>query len=203
MLCLTYDDGPSDDLTPRVLGALSGASARATFFLLGRCAEQRPNVVAQIAAAGHEIGCHSYAHLNAWKCNPWRVSADIERGYQCLSRWTKADATFRPPYGKYTPFSWLQVRRRGARLVRWTHDSGDTSHGPLPSVDAVVNRVSQDGGGMVLLHDFDRQGDPTKALERANFVLDVTRSLLVVAGQRRWPIVTVSEFLQRRASQNP
>lgn len=192
MLCLTYDDGPGESLTHAVLSLLKERGAEATFFLLGQRAEAAPAVADALLVAGHELCCHSYEHLNAWKHWPRRVARDIERGYESLSRWVKPNALFRPPYGKSTPLTRRQVRRRGARLVRWTHDMRDTTHGPLPAVDEVV-RAPLRSGGVVLLHDFDRDGPD--AQERAEFVLAVTERLLCGARECGMAVVTMSEYL--------
>lgn len=191
-LALTFDDGPGPLLTRHVAEVLARHGVRATFFLLGRRAEAAPAVADALLDAGHELCCHSYEHLNAWKHWPRRVARDIERGYASLSRWVRPDALFRPPYGKSTPLTRRQVRRRGARLVRWTHDMRDTSHGPLPTVEDVV-RAPLRSGGVVLLHDFDREGPG--AQERAEFVLAVTERLLRGARERGMAVVTMSEYL--------
>lgn len=193
MISLSYDDGPGPRLTGRIASLLGLFEVRATFFLLGRNAETYPELVDMLAGAGHELACHSYAHLNAWKVSPWRAARDIDDGYRSLSRWVKPNALFRPPYGKYTPFTLLQVRRRGARMVRWTHDSGDTWERGTPPVEQVVSNVERDGGGIVLMHDFDR--DTTDAQQRASYVLDLTRALLELARAKRWRVCTVSEYL--------
>src|SRR5262245_11853503 len=154
-LCLTYDDGPGPQLTPRVLDLLAAYSVTATFFVLGARAERTPELVEQVRVRGHEIGCHTHSHRNAWRSSPWSVSADIAAGYASLSRWVAPNGIFRPPYGRLTPLSWLSLKRRGAPIGWWTIDSGDT-HDPLPDPLRVVDRVRNSRGGVVLLHDFDR-----------------------------------------------
>jgi len=200
MLALSYDDGPGPVTTPQMIETLARFGAKATFFLLGCRASLHPEIIDRLAAAGHELGCHTHDHLNAWRHWPWRVAADIDRGYESLRKWVPRDGLFRPPYGKSTPFTRWQLRRRGARVVRWTHDSMDTTHGPLPATADIVGRVMRDGGGIVLLHDFDRARDERHNSERRQFVLDVTTGLLssaVAAGMR---IVTVGEYLRRSQS---
>ncbi len=71
-LALTYDDGPEPVLTRRVAEVLARHGVRATFFLLGRRAEAAPAVADALLDAGHELGCRSYEHLNAWKHWPRR-----------------------------------------------------------------------------------------------------------------------------------
>src|SRR5579872_1438200 len=63
LLALTYDDGPSPTLTPRLLDLLQAYDVRATFFLLGRESQKYPDVVERIVQDGHQIGCHSSEHL--------------------------------------------------------------------------------------------------------------------------------------------
>lgn len=196
ILCLTYDDGPGRRLTPLVLRLLAHYDVRATFFLLGRRALMYHAIVDSAAAAGHELACHSFDHLHAWKCWPLRVAADIDRGYESLAEWVNAKALFRPPYGKTTPLTRWQVRRRGAAIARWTRDSMDTTEGELPSSDRVVETVVRDGGGVVLLHDYDRSGDQEYNRIRAAYVLEVSERLLDAALARRWRVMTMSDMLR-------
>jgi peptidoglycan-N-acetylglucosamine deacetylase len=187
VLALTYDDGPSHELTPQVLDLLKGRGARATFFMLGRNVQQHPEIVDRILQEGHEIGCHSDQHLNAWKTLPWEAVADINAGYERLSRWIQPDAMFRPPHGKMTLPTYLSVRRRGAQVWWWTVDSGDT-YATLPRVKQVANTVRRDGGGIVLMHDLDR----TK--ERNDFVLELTAALLDVAQQESYQVGSLRDL---------
>jgi len=197
-LVLTYDDGPGA-LTSRVQNALEGMGARATFFLLGRRAAARPNVVNGLHGAGHELACHTHDHLHAWRVMPWRAAADVERGYRTLSRWVADDGLFRPPYGKLTPWTLARIRRRGARVVMWTHDSGDTTRRELPAAQHLIDAVVRDGGGVVLMHDFDRDGAAGYAAERANYVLRVTEGLLETAKREGIRVLTAGELLANPA----
>jgi peptidoglycan/xylan/chitin deacetylase (PgdA/CDA1 family) len=199
-LCLTYDDGPGERLTPAIADMLRKHAAHATFFLLGRRAAVRPDLVDSLAADGHELACHTHDHLNAWKSWPWSVAADIDRGYATLARWVRPDGFFRPPYGKSTPLTRWQVRRRGGTLVRWTHDSMDTTRGQLPRAGDVIDRVLGDGGGVVLLHDFDREGDEHYARQRAEYVLEVTDGLLIGAKRRSIAVVTLGTLKASRGT---
>lgn len=173
-LVLTYDDGPGAALTAALLDLLQGHAASATFFLLGRRVLPCTALVDRVLTDGHELACHGQEHLNAWKTWPWRATRDIALGYDSLSKWIPSDATFRPPYGKLTLATWWTVRRRGARIGWWTIDSGDT-HATLPTPQSVADAAARAGGGVVLMHDFDR------GLERANFVLRTTELLLEMA----------------------
>jgi peptidoglycan-N-acetylglucosamine deacetylase len=186
-LFLTYDDGPSSGVTPGLLDLLQSRGARATFFMLGRSAQQYPEIANRIVREGHDVGCHSDQHLNAWKVAPWRAIVDIDEGYKRLVSWVRADGMFRPPYGKMTILTYWAVRRRGATIWWWTIDSGDTGD-TLPSPGKVVDAVVNHGGGIVLLHDLDRSP------ERNEFVFRTTASLLEAAEKESIKVKRLSEL---------
>ena len=173
-LVLSYDDGPSESITPQLLGLLRSSNANATFFMLGRNAKKHSDLASRILREGHEIGCHTHHHLNAWKVSPWNAIQDINQGYEALSLWVAPNGCFRPPYGKITLPTYLAIRYRSADLGWWTIDSGDT-HKCLPTPQAVADTLLSHGGGVVLLHDLDRSP------ERNAFVLETTALLLRVA----------------------
>src|ERR1019366_2979708 len=114
ILALTYDDGPNDRTTPPLLDLLQRHKARASFFMLGQNARQFPDLVDRVVREGHEVGSHSYRHLNAWKTSPWRAMSDIREGYAQLSPWVHANGMFRPPHGKMTLPTYCAIQRRGA-----------------------------------------------------------------------------------------
>lgn len=189
-LVLTYDDGPGTTLTDALLERLEHSGARATFFLIGATAERDPKQVDRLFAAGHEVACHSYDHLHPWKTAPWRSLTDMHRGYQALARWLQPGAMYRPPYGKIMLPTMVSLAWQGSRLAWWTHDSGDT-HARLPEARHVVETVEADGGGVVLLHDFERKGEREA---RHAFVLETTNLLLELARRRNLRVVTMGEL---------
>jgi peptidoglycan/xylan/chitin deacetylase (PgdA/CDA1 family) len=189
ILALTYDDGPGGELTPQLLDLLRGRGARATFFMLGRQAQQHPEIVDRVVKDGHDVGCHSDQHLHAWKALPWEAVADIDAGYERLSRWIPRNGMFRPPYGKMTLPTYLSIRRRGAPVWWWTIDSGDT-HQLLPSAGQVADRLRREGGGIVLMHDLDR------TQPRNDFVLELTATLLDVAQRESFQVKPLRELCQ-------
>jgi peptidoglycan/xylan/chitin deacetylase (PgdA/CDA1 family) len=190
-MALTFDDGPGAELTPRVLDVLAAHGASASFFLLGRRAVGAPELVERLLHAGHEVGCHTFDHLHAWKAPPWRCVRDIDKGYSEMSRWMGPTSMFRPPYGKMTLMTRLAVRRRGAPIAWWTVDSGDT-HANLPSPESAAERVAREGGGVVLMHDFDREVDTPR---RAEFVVAATEALLRTAAREGLRVRRLSELL--------
>ncbi len=187
-LVLSFDDGPGPELTPRVLDILAEYSARATFFVLGERAAACPAFVDRIAAEGHELGAHTHAHVDAWRAWPAKALRDVAQAYETLARWLGPAALFRPAHGRMTLATWIAQRRRGARFAWWTHDGGDTG-ARLPDGVPIVDRIRRDGGGVVLLHDFDREP------ERLAYVAAMTRALLETARRQKWRIRTVGQVL--------
>ncbi|WP_084306138.1 polysaccharide deacetylase family protein [Bradyrhizobium sp. ARR65] len=187
ILCLTYDDGPSRFVTPKILDLLGRRAAKATFFMLGQSAQRFRDVADRIAQERHDIGCHSSKHLNAWTVAPWRAVADINAGYDQLSSWMSPNGLFRPPYGKMTLPTYFAVRRRCASTFWWTIDSRDTKE-TLPDPRQVAAALVEDGGGIVLMHDLDR------SKERNEFVLETTSLLLDVADREKIKVRRLCEL---------
>lgn len=187
ILALTYDDGPSRSLTPQLLDLLQSRGAKATFFMLGRNVQQYPEIVNRVMRDGHDIGCHSDKHINAWMASPGEAVADIDAGYERLSPWISPYGMFRPPYGKMTLPTYASIWRRGASVWWWTIDSGDT-HNALPCRTDVLKRVQKDGGGIVLMHDLER------TQSRQDFVLQTTEALLDLAKRESFHIAPLSEI---------
>ena len=187
ILVLTYDDGPSSSITPAILELLQHHKAKAAFFMLGRSAQQNTKIADRIFDEGHDVGCHSDQHLNAWKVDPWTAVADINAGYDKLLSWVPQNGMFRPPYGKMTLPTYWAIRRRGAPVGWWTIDAGDT-HSPLPDPHQVADRFMREGGGIVLMHDLERSKD------RNDFVLETTALLLDIAERNSFNIKRLSEL---------
>lgn len=186
-LVLTYDDGPGEVTTRRLLDLLAAHGARASFFLLGRNAERHAELADAAVRAGHEVGSHSYRHVHPWKSLPWDPPRDVAAGLRSLSRWIRPGALFRPPHGKLTLASWVAARCGGARLAWWTRDSRD-SWERLPAPEDVVAEVRASGGAVVLMHDIDRDA------ARDAYVLELTERLLEMARAEGLRVMTLGEL---------
>jgi peptidoglycan/xylan/chitin deacetylase (PgdA/CDA1 family) len=185
---LTYDDGPGRRLTPALLSLLESHGVRATFFALGRRAVAEPDVLDRVRDAGHEVGCHAYEHVSAWRSAPGLALRDARRGFRCLERWIDGAGWFRPPHGKLDLATLLWLLARGTGIAWWTLDSGDTWE-QRPSPESVAERMIAGGGGVVLLHDFDGTE------EHDAFVLAATRAVLDAAQKDGIRFRTLGEWL--------
>lgn len=174
-LYVTVDDGPDPDGTPRWLGALARHGASALFFLSAGPAEAHPDLVRQIAEAGHRIGSHGGAHVSGWR-SPGTVRASFDRADRTL-RSLVGDPIrdVRPPYGRVTPGLVRWAREGQRRIVLWDLMPGDflPSRTPAELAEEIVGLARP--GSVLALHD----GPPA---ERAVAALDLALPRLAAAG---------------------
>jgi peptidoglycan/xylan/chitin deacetylase (PgdA/CDA1 family) len=130
LIALTFDDGPYPVDTPVLLATLRDAHVPATFFLIGRDAEQYPGLVREIAAGGHEIANHTETHPNLDELDAAAVTAELAAGAATLGRLVpERDPAyareFRPPHGRFTADTLVAAQHAGYDTILWTDDPGD------------------------------------------------------------------------------
>jgi peptidoglycan/xylan/chitin deacetylase (PgdA/CDA1 family) len=180
-VALTYDDGPGPHLSREVTARLEAAGARGSFFVLGRNLAAHAALVREIAARGHLVGSHGFAHVHHWWCAPWSTVADVRRGETALAAVLGVPPRgipFRPPYGRLNLLTLTYLLLRRTPIVTWTIDSYD-SWGSGKTPQRAAAEVRRRGSGVVLLHDFDRR-DPSNAA----FVLACTDLIIAEAHGR-------------------
>jgi len=187
VLVLTYDDGPGEVLTPALLNVLASNNVHANFFMLGCKVEVFSQQALDVVAKGHAIGSHSFRHLHAWKNNPFEVKNDIQAGFQ-ICKPISSSSLFRPPYGKITLATLMQTWITHKKLAWWTIDSTDTWTNPLP-IEKIVERVKNEGGGVVLMHDHDR-----KDTGAHDYVINLTFRLIQLARDEGYNILTIQDL---------
>jgi peptidoglycan-N-acetylglucosamine deacetylase len=155
-IALTFDDGPSPANTPRILDLLGAAGARATFFVVGQEVAGREEIVARIAAEGHELGNHTYSHPHTITLGRHGLRDELEKTNEALTRidGVPGIGLVRPPFGKDRRRTDSVGRELGMRTVLWSVDSAD-SGSAIDSADAVAENVIANArpGSIVLLHD--------------------------------------------------
>jgi peptidoglycan/xylan/chitin deacetylase (PgdA/CDA1 family) len=128
LVALTFDDGPYPVVTPLLLQTLRDLRVPATFFLIGRDAEQFPDLARAIAAGGHEIADHTLTHPDLDRLGDAAVARELRDGAAALERIAPDPAErrlFRPPHGRYTLATIRAAQGAGFDTVLWNDDPGD------------------------------------------------------------------------------
>jgi peptidoglycan-N-acetylglucosamine deacetylase len=153
-IAMTFDDGPSATLTPKLLDLLAAHHIKATFFVIGENVAEHPEIVARAAREGHEIASHSWSHPNLGKMSDEGVRSQLQRTDDAIKSATGArPALMRPPYGSITAHQkrWIHDNF-GYRVILWDVDPLDWKR-PGPAV--VRSRILKETrpGSIVLSHD--------------------------------------------------
>ncbi len=188
-VAVTFDDGPHATLTPQVLDIFNRHGARATFFVLGRNANRHRSILARAVAEGHEIGAHSWTHLNMRASGTAKIKDEFDRTNAVIAEATgSAPKVMRPPYGSVNkPLINMVYNRYGTPAIMWDVDTNDWRK---PGVQTVINRAVNKAkpGSIILLHDIHPstvaavEGIVT-GLQARGFKL-VTVSELIAMGRR-------------------
>jgi peptidoglycan-N-acetylglucosamine deacetylase len=174
-VALTFDDGPNPDATPLVLDALRDRGVKATFFILGRHAEQWPDLVKRVADEGHSIGNHGWYHRKLHFKSPAYVRDDLTRGTNAIERASGVrPRLFRAPHGFRAPWVTSIARSLGQRTVGWSLGVWDSDR---PGVEVIADRTVQGAhpGSILLLHDgdgYDPSGDRMQTARAVPLLVD-------------------------------
>ncbi len=128
LIALTFDDGPYPIYTPLLLEELRRLRVPATFFLIGRDAQQWPELTQRVKRYGNELADHTYTHPNLDQLPPSKVRAEIIAGRVSVSKIVGDPALaylFRPPHGRYTVATVQAAQSLRYDTVLWNDDSGD------------------------------------------------------------------------------
>jgi peptidoglycan-N-acetylglucosamine deacetylase len=164
MVALTFDDGPDPEHTPWILDALATAGVRATFFMVGRQVDAAGAVARAVAAAGHDVGNHTYGHRHLWTLSPAASAAEVDRGAAAIAGAIGvAPRYFRPPWGTFNWAAYARAAQIGERRVLWSvRPEGLLAAAPAPRMIALVVGKAHPGA-IVNLHD--RGGHPSTPKE--------------------------------------
>jgi peptidoglycan/xylan/chitin deacetylase (PgdA/CDA1 family) len=194
LMALTFDDGPDPEHTPRLLELLARHGAKATFFMVGARAARHPELVARVAAGGHEIGNHGWDHPSLPSLPSAAVAEQIERTRAVLA--PHGQALMRPPYGHQDLRTHRIARRLGYRPVFWSVTGEDwRGHDAATIAEHVLDRAAP--GAIVLLHDSLFAWEEAAFRDRTACFAAVETLLERLPGYR---FVTVSELLRRGAA---
>jgi peptidoglycan/xylan/chitin deacetylase (PgdA/CDA1 family) len=182
-VAITFDDGPNPQITPKILEVLKAKNIQATFFLIGKRAEEYPEVVKQIIAEGHDVGNHSYTHkglaILLKEKGPQAVIEEIQKGSEAIQKVANISSDdlqfFRPPglnwdneVGEITkPFYGNRVIMSGVCSGDWNWDQTYTwDQNDTAAIDDQARKIVDDwitntkAGSVIALHDSAEYGLP-------------------------------------------
>ena len=155
---LSFDDGPTPEITKWILEELEKYNAKATFFCIGNNIEKYPEIFKKIINEGHSIGNHTYNHLNGWETttNEYLENVNLYES-SILNLKSKIlnlkSKLFRPPYGKIKRSQSKKLRQLGCKIIMWDVLSADfdTSISKEKCLQNVLQNVTS--GSIIVFHD--------------------------------------------------
>ena len=198
-IALTYDDGPNDPHTLKLLEVLGQHDVRATFFMIGSYVRQRPDIARAVASAGHAIGNHTYTHPLLIFQSREQTRNEIAECRAALNEAVGEHSNlFRPPFGGRRPATLRIARELGMQPVMWNVTGYDWNAPPAAVIEAkVAKQVHADGGDVILLHDGSHKG---MGADRAQTVI-ATENLIRRYKDEGFEFVTVAEMMKAVSSQ--
>lgn len=152
-VALTFDDGPEEEWTPKILAILKQKNVKATFFVIGKQAKKYPEQLQRINADGHIIGNHTFNHVNLAKLAPPQIDQELD---ECASAIYdiigKIPTLVRPPYGLHNETVDNAVYSKNRIIVLWSLDTKDwTGLDPTVIKSRIIPNIQN--GYIVLQHD--------------------------------------------------
>ena len=149
-IAITFDYGPSAKYTPQLLDGLKERNVKASFFVIGKMAEENPKLIQREKEEGHLIGNHTYNHVDISKISDEDAVSEIQKTNQVIEKVTKDNVEYlRAPFG-----SWKKnlVGRMNVFPVAWSVDPLDWT---TENADEIVNKVVTEvkENDIILLHD--------------------------------------------------
>ena len=174
---LTFDDGPTPEITEWTLNQLKEYNAKATFFCIGDNIRKYPEIFHKVTADGHSIGNHTYNHLNGWNTSThdYIENTKLHETEHCKFS-TEHCQLFRPPYGKIKPSQSKTLRKLGYKIIMWDVISYDFDQtiSKEQCLENVLKNVQS--GSIIVFHD------SKKAFQNLEYVLPRTLEFLKEKG---------------------
>jgi peptidoglycan-N-acetylglucosamine deacetylase len=194
-LALTYDDGPNDPHTQRLLDVLARHDVHATFFLIGRYVQQRPDIVRELTKARHVVGNHTFTHPLLIFKSAREVRSQLESCNRALTDAVGEHSNlFRPPFGGRRPAVLRIARQMGLEPIMWNVTGYDWN---APSAEHIERKVTSQvrGGDVVLLHD----GGHREFGADRSYTITATDRLISRYKSEGYEFVTIPEMMRKAA----
>lgn len=191
-LALTFDDGPNDPYTRKLLDVLARHNIRATFFLIGHYVREHPDLVREIAGSQHAIGNHTYTHPLLIFQSESEIRKQLSDCRAAIQDTVGEHSNlFRPPFGGRRPAVLRIARELGLKPVMWNVTGYDWNAPPAAEIEAKVTRRMR-GGDVILLHD----GGHKQGADRSQTVIAVDR-LIMRYKSEGYEFVTIPEMMKQ------
>lgn len=178
-LYLTFDDGPTPEITSWTLELLKSYNAKATFFCTGNNIDQHPEIFEKILNDGHAVGNHTYSHPKGWSTpseiyvgQVIKTQEDIDyhvSNLKCKIQTRKPSKLFRPPYGQITATQAKRLLALDFKIIMWDILAFDWKASITPE-QCAQNVISKAGNGSIIV--FHDSGKASK-----NMQLGLTKTL--------------------------
>lgn len=146
-LFLTFDDGPTPEITPWVLSTLKDFNARATFFCLGKSVQKYPKLYNQILNEGHSVGNHGYTHIKGWRTSNKKYINSVRKAAQVID-----SNLFRPPFGRILPKQ-IEQLKQDFKIIMWDVLTRDYNS-KLDKEKCLKNGLDfTESGSIIVFHD--------------------------------------------------
>ena len=151
---LTFDDGPTLEVTNFVLEELKKHQAKATFFCIGKNVKKHQNIYHKIQEEGHSVGNHTFNHLNGLLTKNTRYIENIQQASAYI-----VSKLFRPPYGRLKSSQARLLQQEGYKIIMWDVLSGDfdRSISPEKCLENVLKKTTN--GSIIVMHDSEKAKD--------------------------------------------
>ena len=152
---LTFDDGPTPEITEWVLSQLDQYDSKATFFCIGKNIEAHPELAKKLITKGHTIGNHTFNHLKGWKTNNALYIENIDKTDKLIQQYQfpNGQKFFRPPYGKIKPVQTKILTKKGYKIIMWDVLSADFDNNTSEE-NCFLNVVKNaEKGSIIVFHD--------------------------------------------------
>lgn len=189
VIALTFDDGPHPKYTNEILDILYKYDVKATFFVLGKFVEAYPEIVSRQWQEGHEIGNHTYSHIDIKKVSKDKFQEEFQKTQDLIYSITNSTPKlFRPPYGSFD-YKFIDViEKNNSVIVLWSagQDSKDWSN---PEVDKIVSSTLSniENGDIILFHDYIYYDE--------SHTIEALKNIIPELKNRGYKFVTISQLI--------
>ncbi|CZR98109.1 MULTISPECIES: polysaccharide deacetylase family protein [Clostridioides] len=190
VIALTFDDGPDEVFTPQVLDILKKNDVKATFFVVGEKVEYNKKLLKRQYDEGHEIGNHTFTHINVAKNSYGKVEKEITDTQNAVKNVIGVEPKiFRPPYRAMSKSVCDIIVSKRMNIILWSNlDPRDWSN---PGVGSIINTIltKVQNGNIILLHDYNnKRNDKSQTIQALEVVIPKLK-------EKGYKFVTISELI--------